>query len=648
MCGVAGFLFTHRETDDPRGVVSRMAESLRHRGPDDGGSWVDETVGVALGHRRLTVIDLSADGRQPMISHDERYVLSYNGEIYNFIELRDELTREGARFNGRSDTEVLLAAVGRWGLEAAVRRFVGMFAFALWDRTERTLHLARDRLGEKPLYYGWCGKSFLFGSELKALRAHPDWVGEISADALSAYMKLGCVPAPYSIYKGIHKLPPASILSLRAQDAPGHLPGPCAYWSAHDVVRHTSTDRGTISDDEALDQLEEVLKRAVRQMLRSDAPLGAFLSGGVDSSTVVALMKAESDVPVRTFSIGFHEKSYDEAHHAREMARHLETEHTELYAGPGEALEVIPRLPRLYDEPFADPSQIPTHLLCALTREHVTVVLSGDGGDELFGGYNRHFWTVKVWKWTHLLPERVKTRISKGLTTQHPELARYYEKISPLLPRRYRFETAGEKFLKLASLLGATNLNEMYERLRMYGDASDCLHAHLDPESAFAPIPAPSDLHPAEKMMYRDMVEYLPDDILVKVDRASMGASLEVRAPYLDPRVVEFVWSLPLRLKLRGGEGKWILRQLLPRYIPASLIQRPKMGFAVPIGEWLKGPLNDWAEDLLGESRLREEGFFHPGSIRRMWEQHESGTRNWQFCLWGLLMFQAWLNDQGR
>ena len=582
-----------------------------------------------------------------MISRGERYVLSYNGEIYNFIELRDELTREGARFQGRSDTEVLLAAVETWGLEEAMRRFVGMFAFALWDRSEKTLHLARDRMGEKPLYYGWCGKSFLFGSELKALRVHPDWAGEISADALSAYMKLGCVPTPHSIYKGIHKLPPASILSLRASDAPGHLPGPSAYWSAHDVVRHTSTDRGTISDDEALEQLDEVLKRSVRQMLRSDAPLGAFLSGGVDSSTVVALMKAESAAPVRTFSIGFHEKGYDEAHHAREMARHLETEHTELYAGPGEALEVIPHLPRLYDEPFADPSQIPTHLLCALTREHVTVALSGDGGDELFGGYNRYFWAPHVWRWSNRLPERLKARITKTLTSRYPTLARFYEKISPLLPRRYRVEMAGEKLLKLADLFGTASLDEMYQRLRMYGDASVFLNAHLDPESTFAPIPAPSDLHPAGKMMYRDMVEYLPDDILVKVDRASMGASLEVRAPYLDPRVVEFVWSLPLKLKLRGGEGKWILRRLLSRYAPASPIQRPKMGFSVPVGEWLREPLKDWAEDLLGESRLREEGFFHPGSIRRMWEQHESGARNWQFCLWGLLMFQAWLDDQG-
>lgn len=648
MCGVAGFLFTHKETEDPRGVVSRMAESLRHRGPDDGGSWVDEAAGVALGHRRLAVIDLSTDGRQPMISHDGRYVLSCNGEIYNFIELRDELTRGGARFNGRSDTEVLLAAVERWGLEAAIRRFVGMFAFALWDCTEKTLHLARDRMGEKPLYYGWCGKSFLFGSELKALREHPDWVGEISDDALSAYMKLGCVPAPHSIYRGIHKLLPATILSLRASDAPGHLPEPRVYWSAHDVVRHISADRGTISDDEALDQLEEVLKRSVRQMLRSDAALGAFLSGGVDSSTVVAMMKAESRTPVRTFSIGFHEKSYDEAHHARDMARHLETEHTELYAGSGEALEVIPHLPRFYDEPFADPSQVPTHLLCALTREHVTVAMSGDGGDELFGGYNRHFWAPGVWRWSNRLPNRLKARITKTLPTRHLTLARFYEKISPLLPMRYRVEVAGEKLLKLADLFDAASLDEVYERLRAHSDATVCLPGNQNVEQSFVTEPAPRDLHPAERMMFRDMVEYLPDDILVKVDRAGMGASLEVRSPYLDHRVVEFAWSLPLRQKLRDGGGKWILKRLLSRYTPDSLIQRPKMGFAVPIGEWLRGPLNDWAEDLLGESRLREEGFYHPGPVRRMWEQHASGASDWQYCLWGILMFQSWLDEQER
>ncbi len=648
MCGVAGFLFTHQEVDDPRGVVSRMAGSLLHRGPDDAGSWVDEAAGVALGHRRLAVIDLSVEGRQPMISHGGRYVLSYNGEIYNFPELREELTREGARFNGGSDTEVLLAAVETWGLEAAIERFVGMFAFALWDRAEKTLHLARDRMGEKPLYYGWCRKSFLFGSELKSLRAHPDWEGEISTDALAQYMKLGCVPSPHSIYRGIHKLPPGATLSLRTWDPPGHLPEPHAYWRAEDMVKRASARREALSDDEALGQLEETLKRSVRQMLRADAPLGAFLSGGVDSSTVVALMKAEGAVPARTFSIGFHEKGYDEAHHAGEMARHLQTEHTELYAGPREALDVIPRLPRLYDEPFSDSSQIPAVLLCALTREYVTVALSGDGGDELFGGYNRHFWAPRVWRWSHRLPKRLKTRMAKELTARHHALARSYEKMSPLLPRRYRVEMADDKLRKLANLLDVSSLDETYERLRVHGENSICVGANPDTENTFPPSLKASGLHPAERMMYRDMVEYLPDDILVKVDRASMGASLEVRAPYLDHRVVEFVWGLPLSLKLRGGEGKWILRRLLSRYAPDSLIQRPKMGFGAPIGGWLRGPLRDWAEDLMRESRLKGEGFFHAQPIREMWKQHLSGKRDWQHHLWGVLMFQAWQDEQGR
>ena len=626
-----------------------MAESLRHRGPDDGGSWVDEAAGVALGHRRLAVIDLSADGLQPMTSRGGRYVLTYNGEIYNFIELRDELTREGVRFKGCSDTEVLLASVERWGLEPAIRRFAGMFAFALWDRSEKTLHLARDRMGEKPLYYGWCGKSFLFGSELKALRAHPYWEGDINANALAEYMKLGCVPAPYSIYRGIYKLPPASILSLRASDSPRCLPEPRVYWSAQDVVMCASTDKEALSEDEALDQLEKVLMRSVSQVLHSDAPLGAFLSGGVDSSTVVALMKAGSRAPVRTFSIGFHEKGYDEAYHAREVARHLETEHTELYAGSKEALEVIQRLPRLYDEPFADPSQIPTHLLCALTREHdVTVALSGDGGDELFGGYNRYFWAPRIWKWSNRLPGRLKTRLVKDLMTRHAALARYYEIISLVLPRRYRIEMAGEKLLKLANLLGATSTDAMYERLRAHGDATVCLPGNRNVEQAIVPKPVPQGLYAAERMMYRDMVEYLPDDILVKVDRAGMGVGLEVRAPYLDHRVVEFAWGLPLMLKLRGGEGKWILRRLFSRYAPASLAERPKMGFAVPIGEWLRGPLKDWAEDFLKESRLAEEGYFLAESIRRMWTQHESGARDWEFLLWKILMFQSWLDEQER
>ena len=648
MCGFAGFLFAHRETDASKDVVARMAERLRHRGPDDEGSWVDEEAGVALGFRRLSIIDLSADGRQPMISNNGRYVVVYNGEIYNFLDLREELTREGARFKGNSDTEALLAAVEAWGLEAALRRCVGMFAFALWDRRERTLRLARDRMGEKPLYYGWRGKSFIFGSELKALREHPDWEGEISSDALALYMKRNCVPAPHSIYRGIRKLVPGAVLSLRAQDPPGRLPRPVAYWRAKDAVKSASTRRPALSDEEAIEQLDEALRRAVRGMLRADVPLGAFLSGGVDSSVVAALAQAQSGAPIRTFSIGFREDEYDEAPRARAVARRLGTTHTELYAGPKEALDVVPQLPRLYDEPFADSSQIPTFLLCALTREHVTVALSGDGGDELFGGYNRYFWAPRVWNWSRRLPERPRKSIANALAARSAGLARAYRKICPILPGRLRVEMAGDKLRKLGALLDASGLDQMYERLTTRWEGAICADENRAPENALSADPELARLRPAEKMMYRDMTEYLPDDILVKVDRAAMGASLEARAPFLDHRVVEFAWSLPLGLKARGGEGKWILKRLFSRYAPASLIERPKMGFSAPIGAWLRGPLRDWAEELLRESRLEAEGFFHPKPIRDRWTQHLSGERDWAYHLWDALMFQAWLDAQGR
>lgn len=528
-----------------------------------------------------------------MISNSGRYVVVYNGEIYNFLDLREELTREGARFRGNSDTEALLAAVEAWGLEAALRRFVGMFAFALWDRRERTLRLARDRMGEKPLYYGWRGKSFIFGSELKALRAHPDWEGEISSDALALYMKRNCVPAPYSIYRGIRKLVPGAVLSLRAQDPPGRLPRPAAYWRAKDAVKSASTRRPALSDEEALDQLDEALRRAVRGMLRADVPLGAFLSGGVDSSVVAALAQAQSGAPIRTFSIGFREDEYDEAPRA-------------------------------------------------------TVALSGDGGDELFGGYNRYFWAPKVWNWNRRLPERPRKLMANALTARSAALARAYRKIYPILPGRLRVEMAGEKLRKLGALLDASGLDQMYERLTTHWEGSICVGGNRAPESALSADPELARLRPAEKMMCRDMTEYLPDDILVKVDRAAMGASLEARAPFLDHRVVEFAWSLPLELKVRGGEGKWILKRLFSRYAPASLIERPKMGFSAPIGEWLRGPLRDWAEELLRESRLEAEGFFHPQLIRDRWTQHLSGEWDWAYHLWDALMFQAWLDAQGR
>lgn len=645
MCGVAGFLFTHREMDDAQRVVSGMAESLRHRGPDDAGSWVDEAAGVAIGHRRLSIIDLSVDGRQPMRSHSGRYVIAYNGEVYNFPELRAELAGGGTRFRGGSDTEVMLAAVEAWGLEAAVRRFVGMFAFALWDRQERTLCLARDRIGEKPLYYGWCGKCFLFGSELKALRAHPDWEGEVSAPALVWYTKRGYVPCPHSIYRGIRKLPPGAILRLRASDAPGHLPQPSAYWCAQEVIQRALPSQGALSDEEAVEQLDEALRRAVRQCLRADVPVGAFLSGGIDSSLLVALMQEESSATARTFSIGFHEAGYNEAHHAAQVARHLQTDHSELYVSPKEALQVIPHLPQLYDEPFADSSQIPTSLVAALAREHVTVSLSGDGGDELFGGYNRYNRVIAMWNASRWMPEWSRKCAARGLVAWRPMLASFYHKVCPALPMRYQFEISEEKIQKLGRLLRASRLDEVYEHLRTRW-ANVCVRQDRPPEDSHSPDPLPAGLHSAEQMMYRDMRDYLPDDILVKVDRASMGVGLEVRAPYLDHRVVEFAWGLPLGYKVRKSEGKWILKRLLSRYVPASLTERPKSGFCLPIGVWLRGTLRDWAEDLLAESRLVREGFFQPKPIRRIWEGHLAGKGNWESDLWYILMFQSWRDAQ--
>ncbi len=645
MCGVAGFLFTHREMDDARRVVSRMAECLRHRGPDDAGSWVDEAAGVAIGHRRLSIIDLSMDGHQPMISHSGRYVIAYNGEVYNFLELREELAGGGTQFRGGSDTEVMLAAVEAWGLEAAVRRFVGMFAFALWDRQEKTLCLARDRIGEKPLYYGWCGKCFLFGSELKALRAHPDWEGEISTRALVWYTKRGYVPCPHSIYRGIRKLAPGAILRLRTSDAPGHLPEPSAYWCAQEVIQDALPNRRAPSDDEAIDQLDKALRRSVRQCLRADVPVGAFLSGGIDSSLLVALMQAESSATARTFSIGFHEAGYNEARHAAEVARHLQTDHSELYVSPKEALQVIPHLPQLYDEPFADSSQIPTSLVAALAREHVTVSLSGDGGDELFGGYNRHNRVIAMWNASRWLPEWSRKCAARGLLAWRPALANFYQKLSPMLPMRYRFEMSEEKIQKLGRLLRTSRLDEVYENLRTHW-ADTCVRQDRHLEGSLSPDPVPDGLHSAEQMMYRDLRDYLPDDLLVKVDRASMGVGLEVRAPYLDHRVVEFAWGLPLGYKVRKSEGKWILKRLLSRYVPASLTERPKSGFYMPIGVWLRGTLRDWAEDLLEESRLVREGFFQAKPIRRIWEHHLAGKGNWESALWCILMFQSWQDAQ--
>lgn len=647
MCGVAGFLdlSCKRGSDELQATVMRMADTLRHRGPDDCGAWGDAETGVALGHRRLAVIDLSPKGRQPMHSACGRYVVSFNGEIYNFKALREDLEGLGHVFRGQSDTEVMLSAISQWGLKAAVERFNAMLAFALWDRQERRLHLVRDRLGEKPLYYGWMGNSFLFGSELKALRAHPDFKGEINRNALALYMRYNYIPAPHSIYKGIHKLLPGTMLTINSMN-PRSAPTPIPYWSAREVAERGVAEPFMGSEDEAIAQLDALLRDAVKLRMEADVPLGAFLSGGVDSSTVVALMQAQSERPVKTFTIGFYEASYNEAEYAKSVAQHLGTEHTELYVTPEKAMAVIPRLPALYDEPFSDSSQIPTFLVSELARQHVTVSLSGDAGDELFAGYNRYFSGRSIWQKIGWMPKGSRAAVAKALRTLSPQVwEAVFRKVRPVLPDKIKQVNPGDKLHKLAEVLTADSPEAMYLGLvSHWKDPASIVAGASEPPTAltdrsqWANVP-----YFTQRMMYLDLVTYMPDDILVKVDRASMGVSLEARIPLLDNRVVEFAWRVPLSMKIRHGQGKWLLRKVLYRYVPKSLIERPKMGFGVPIDSWLRGPLRDWAEALLDERRFREEGFFDPLPIREKWVEHLSGKRNWHYYLWVVLMFQAWL-----
>lgn len=618
-----------------------MVAAIRYRGPDDTDVWCDAAAGLALGHARLSVLDLSPAGHQPMHSVSGRYVLVLNGEIYNHLQLREEL--RGISWLGHSDTETLLAAVETWGIEKTLRGLIGMFAFALWDRVERRVILARDRMGEKPLYYGWCEGVFLFGSELKALAAYPGWRGEIDRGALACYMRYAYVPLPHSIYAGIRKLIPGTYMVLSETDRAGFLPEPHTYWSALDAPRQP--ELSDVSDDLAVDELEALLRRAISGQMMADVPLGAFLSGGVDSSTIVALMQVQSPRPIKTFSIGFSEAEYDEAGHAKAVAAHLGTKHTELYVSAADALAVIPRLPSIYDEPFGDSSGIPTHLVAQLARQHVTVALSGDGGDELFGGYNRYFWGRSIWQRFGPLPVGLRRLIGRTLTALSPE--RWDELggfLRTWLPRDLQMATPGDKIHKLAGIIDADNPAELYRRL---------VSQHRDPGSLVigtteSPIWADEQVRGldrqdvSERMMFHDLVGYLTDDILTKVDRAAMAVSLETRVPMLDHRVVEFAWRLPLRMKIRNGQGKWIVRQVLDRYVPKQLIERPKMGFGVPLDTWLRGPLRAWAEALLDESRLRREGYFHPAPIREKWAEHLSGRRSWQYWLWNVLMFQAW------
>lgn len=650
MCGLVGFLggVAQQDAQSNESLLKCMADSIVHRGPDDAGYWFDTKQNIALGHRRLSIVDLSPAGHQPMHSTSERYVLVFNGEVYNHLDLRIELEKgRNIAWRGHSDTETLLAGFLVWGIQGTLERSIGMFAIAVWDRQTNTLTLARDRIGEKPLYYGWQGSGsntvFLFGSELKALRAHPAFQAEVDRGALSLLLRHNYIPAPYSIYKGIAKLNPGCLLTVSLHQRE---PEVVTYWSGAQVATAGVANRFTGSATQAVDELETLLKDAVRQQMMADVPLGAFLSGGVDSSTVVALMQTQSPRPVKTFTIGFNEEGYNEAVHAKAVATHLGTEHTELYVTAEQAMAVIPRLPALYDEPFADSSQIPTFLVSQLARQHVTVSLSGDAGDELFCGYSRYQMTAGHWQKLSLLPTPLRKLMAQGVKGVSPQA---WNRLAAVLPRSVRGANIGDKLHKGANVLASNSVGALYLGLvSHWNDPASVVIGGLEPATLLtgnAPdLPALDEI---ERMMALDMLTYLPDDILAKVDRASMGVSLESRVPFLDHRVVEFAWRLPQAMKLREGQTKWALRQVLYRHVPKELIERPKMGFAVPLEDWLRGPLRNWAESLLDAARLEREGYFHPAPIRQKWAEHLSGQRNWTPHLWCVLMFQAWLEENG-
>ena len=627
MCGFAGFINPVVSQSGNESILRSMGDTIRHRGPDDTGVWIDESDQVGLVHTRLSIVDLSPAGHQPMSSHCDRFVIVFNGEIYNHLELRKRLEAQIGliRWRGHSDTETLGVCFSAWGVKRTLQETVGMFALALWDKAEQQLTLARDRLGEKPLYWGWCGDTLLFGSELKALKSHPQFNAEIDRDALALLVGNNYIPAPYTIYRGIEKLPAGQYVQIEKDSSRAGV-RLNSYWQLRESIESGLTNPITCTAEEAIDCLEQRISQSIAGEMLADVPLGAFLSGGVDSSTIVALMQKQTSHRVRTFAIGFDEPGYNEAEYAKQVAQHIGTDHTEFYVSASEALELVPRLPEIYCEPFADSSQLPTFLVSRMAKEHVTVALSGDGGDELFGGYNPYQFAPRIWSKLKCLPIHLRHGIFDLLSGR----------------------PVPDKLAKLLRVFPARNREQFYHILMSHWEYPDqvVIGSQSLPTWLNSPKQWPNTDCFEHWMMAMDAGQYMPDDILVKVDRAAMANSLETRVPLLDHRVVEFAWQLPLDMKIRRGVGKWILREVLYRHVPRALIERPKKGFSVPLGEWLRGPLRDWAEALLAEPRLSQEGFFVPVAVRRVWSDHLAGKRDHARKLWSILMFQAWLEQQ--
>lgn len=641
MCGITGIGF--EKVKDRLKNIEAMAATLTHRGPDDHGVWVNNEKGIAFGFRRLAINDLSEAGHQPMQSQSGRYIIVFNGEIYNFKEIVSDLLPLGWTFRGHSDTEVLLAAVETWGIEKSLKKFNGMFAFALWDNQDDVLYLARDRFGEKPLYWGWSGNSLVFASELKALHQYKGLQFDIDRHALNLFMRYSYIPAPYCIYKNIEKVEPGYYLKITKDKKVIKT----AYWSAEATVRKIKEKHIALSESESLDLLEQALQKSISLRTIADVPLGSFLSGGIDSSLITALMQENSNKPINTFTIGFGEQRFNEAPYAKAVAEHLGTHHTELYVTNKEAMDVIPKLPYLYDEPFADSSQIPTYLVSQLARQSVTVCLSGDAGDELFGGYNRYVWGSQLFDKASSLPSPLRKGFSHFLNILHPEHWEcLHNKLNRFLPSSLKVSALSDKIAKVTDALqSADSLMQFYTSLTSIIKNPDNLVLESGSGYPVEHLNKFSSKDTVSWMMLADVLGYLPGDILTKVDRASMGVSLEARVPFLDVDVFELSWKLPPSMKIRDKKGKIALRELLYKRVPQHLIERPKMGFGIPIGEWLRGPLKDWAEDLLSEKHLKEQGFLNSSTVKNYWKEHCSRKRDRTHEIWNVLMFQAWLKE---